>query len=122
MEGGESVFLDSFHVAEEFRKQFPEQFENLVRIPETFKKIHFERYTLICFSLTQDPILWGWLCISSLPRTRFVARRLIPLSSPSFGRKFANILFVSFFFSRDYPVKLVYKRPHIVLNPDKEVQ
>ena len=45
MEGGESLFLDSFHVAEEFRKQFPEQFENLVRIPGTFQKIHFERYT-----------------------------------------------------------------------------
>lgn len=64
VEGGESLFLDSFHVAEEFRKQFPEQFENLVRIPGTFQKIHFER---------------------------------------------------------DYPVKLVYKRPHIVLNPDKEI-
>ena len=25
------------------------------------------------------------------------------------------------FLSRDYPVKLVYKRPHIVLSPDKEV-
>ena len=122
------MFLDSFHVAEEFRKQFPEQFENLVRIPGTFQKIHFERYTIICFSLTQDPILWGWLCISSLPRSRFVARRLIPLSSPSFCEEilamadFADVLFVSFFFSRDYPVKLVYKRPHIVLNPDKEVR
>ena len=47
MEGGESLFLDSFHVAEEFRKQFPEQFENLVRIPGTFQKIHFERYTFV---------------------------------------------------------------------------
>ena len=99
MEGGESVFLDSFHVAEEFRKQFPEQFENLVRIPGTFQKIHFERYTLICFSLTQDPILWGWLCISSLPRTRFVARRLIPLSSPSFWEEIRQGFICFIFFS-----------------------
>jgi gamma-butyrobetaine dioxygenase len=55
VEGGESLFLDSFHVAEEFRKQFPEQFENLVRIPGTFQKRHFERYMLGCFSLTQIP-------------------------------------------------------------------
>ena len=43
VEGGESLFLDSFYVAEEFRKQFPEEFDNLVRIPGTFQKIHFER-------------------------------------------------------------------------------
>lgn len=64
VEGGESLFLDVFHVAEELRKQFPDDFDNLVRIPGTFQKIHFER---------------------------------------------------------DYPVKLVYKRPHIVLNPDNEI-
>lgn len=44
VEGGESVFLDVFHVVEELRKQFPDDFENLVRIPATFQKIHFERY------------------------------------------------------------------------------
>lgn len=55
VEGGESLFLDSFHVAEEFRKQFPEDFDNLVRIPGTFQKIHFERYTpKFCFSLSQN--------------------------------------------------------------------
>ena len=43
IEGGESLFLDSFHVAEEFRKQFPEDFDNLVRIPGTFQKVHFQR-------------------------------------------------------------------------------
>lgn len=64
IEGGESLFLDAFYVAEEFRKQFPKEFDDLVRIPGTFQKIHFER---------------------------------------------------------DYPVKLVYKRPHIVLSPDKEI-
>lgn len=44
IEGGESLFLDAFYVAEEFRKQFPEEFDDLVRIPGTFQKIHFERY------------------------------------------------------------------------------
>lgn len=61
VEGGESLFLDAFNVAEEFRKQFPEQFDNLVRIPGTFQKIHFERYALVCFSLTQNLILCAWL-------------------------------------------------------------
>lgn len=64
VEGGESTFLDSFHVAEEMRTRHPEDFESLVRIPATFQKIHF---------------------------------------------------------GRDYPVKLVYKRPHIVLNSEKEI-
>ena len=39
---------------------------------------------------------------------------------------FFNELSFSLLFSslccRDYPVKLVYKRPHVVLNPDNEVQ
>ena len=80
MEGGESLFLDSFHVAEELRKQFPEQFENLVRIPGTFQKIHFERYTFV-------PLV-----------------PLVPLSSHrSFWEKilvmtdFSDVLFGSFF-------------------------
>lgn len=64
VEGGESTFLDSFHVAEELRTRHPDDFESLVRIPATFQKIHF---------------------------------------------------------GRDYPVKLVYKRPHIVLNSEKEI-
>ncbi|CAH3017916.1 unnamed protein product, partial [Porites evermanni] len=64
VEGGESIFVDSFEVAKDLRKQFPDDFNDLVRIPATFQKIHFER---------------------------------------------------------DYPVKLVYKRPHVVLNPDNEI-
>ena len=47
VEGGDSVFLDSFYVAEELRKQFPDDFENLVRIPATFQKVHFERYEVL---------------------------------------------------------------------------
>ncbi|CAH3032730.1 unnamed protein product [Porites lobata] len=64
VEGGESIFVDAFEVAKDLRNQFPDDFNNLVRIPATFQKIHFER---------------------------------------------------------DYPVKLVYKRPHVVLNPDNEI-
>ncbi|XP_013381995.1 uncharacterized protein LOC106152800 isoform X2 [Lingula anatina] len=41
--GGESIFLDCFVVAEEFREQYPEDFETLARVPATFQKIHFER-------------------------------------------------------------------------------
>ena len=45
------MFLDSFHAAEELRKRFPEDFENLVRIPATFQKIHFERCRGLHFEL-----------------------------------------------------------------------
>ena len=44
VEGGESIFVDAFEVATDLRKQFPDDFNNLVRIPATFEKIHFERY------------------------------------------------------------------------------
>ena len=43
VEGGDSIFLDVFPVAEEFRRRFPDDFETLVRVPATFQKIHFER-------------------------------------------------------------------------------
>lgn len=65
VEGGESLFLDSFHVAEEFRKQFPEEFDNLVRIPGTFQKIHFERYTLVRLPSCFD-VFWH-LIVQSIP-------------------------------------------------------
>lgn len=41
--GGESVFLDSFLAAEQFRHEYPKLFKILTRVPATFKKIHFER-------------------------------------------------------------------------------
>lgn len=43
IEGGESIFLDSFEVAEDFRKQYPVLFQHLTRIPATFQKLHFSR-------------------------------------------------------------------------------
>lgn len=65
VEGGESLFLDSFHVAEEFRKQFPEDFDNLVRIPGTFQKIHFERYLPKILLLAESEYLVAILCWAS---------------------------------------------------------
>ena len=61
VEGGDSVFLDSFHVAEELRKQFPEDFESLVRIPATFQKIHFERYGIEALKWRHYNIKFGEL-------------------------------------------------------------
>ena len=43
VEGGESRFLDVFHVAEQFRKDHPDKFHTLVRVPATFQKIHYDR-------------------------------------------------------------------------------
>ena len=44
--GGESIFLDGFCIAEEFREKFPNHFETLTRVPATFQKFHFERYVI----------------------------------------------------------------------------
>eukprot|EP00941_MAST-03F_sp_MAST-3F-sp1_P003735 g3735.t1 len=41
--GGESTFLDTFAVAEEFRRRSPQLFEVLCRIPATFMKDHLDR-------------------------------------------------------------------------------
>ncbi|EDV20273.1 uncharacterized protein TRIADDRAFT_61285 [Trichoplax adhaerens] len=40
--GGESRILDSFLIAEEFRRDFPEDFEILTRIPVAFQRVHLE--------------------------------------------------------------------------------
>lgn len=41
--GGESIFLDSFEVAEDFRQEHPKSFDCLTKIPATFQKIHLNR-------------------------------------------------------------------------------
>lgn len=43
VKGGESIFLDSFLVAQEFREKYPKLFYNLTKYPATFQKIHFNR-------------------------------------------------------------------------------
>ena len=44
VEGGESIFLDIFPIAEQMRQEYPEDFYTLTRVPATFQKIHYERY------------------------------------------------------------------------------
>lgn len=41
--GGESTFVDTFAVAEEFRRVYPEHFATFLRVPATFQKRHLER-------------------------------------------------------------------------------
>lgn len=64
IEGGESIFIDAFGVAEKLRTHNPKAFETLCTVPATFKKIHFKR---------------------------------------------------------DVPVMMEYQRPHINVNPQKEI-
>lgn len=46
VEGGESLIVDVFKVASEFRHSHPKEFEALATIPVTFQKIHYGRYKL----------------------------------------------------------------------------
>ncbi|CAF0734248.1 unnamed protein product [Brachionus calyciflorus] len=41
--GGESLFTDSFVIAENFGREHPQLFDTLVQIPATFQKIHIDR-------------------------------------------------------------------------------
>ncbi|XP_055957461.1 2-(trimethylamino)ethylphosphonate dioxygenase isoform X2 [Patella vulgata] len=43
VEGGESTYLDLFHIVEEFRKSHPKYFQILSTIPATFYKCHYDR-------------------------------------------------------------------------------
>jgi len=43
VKGGESMFVDAWHVAEMLRATYPDHFNTLTRIPATFQKIHFDR-------------------------------------------------------------------------------
>ena len=41
--GGETVFVDVWHVAETLRATCPNYFDTLTRVPATFQKMHFDR-------------------------------------------------------------------------------
>jgi len=41
--GGESLFVDAWHVAEKLRATSPDHFSTLTRVPATFQNIHFDR-------------------------------------------------------------------------------
>ena len=43
VEGGESVLLDMFAVAEELRVRHPHHFETLTHVAATFQKVHYDR-------------------------------------------------------------------------------
>jgi len=41
--GGESIFVDAWHVAETLRATHPDHFDTLTRVPVTLEKVHFDR-------------------------------------------------------------------------------
>ena len=41
--GGESLIVDLFKVATEFRQTNPEEFKTMCTVPATFQKIHYGR-------------------------------------------------------------------------------
>lgn len=41
--GGESTFVDTFAVAQEFRRLHPNHFQTFCRVPATFQKKHLSR-------------------------------------------------------------------------------
>ncbi|OWF44526.1 Gamma-butyrobetaine dioxygenase [Mizuhopecten yessoensis] len=43
LEGGETLFVDLYHIAETFRRDFPEEFRLLTQVPFTFTRIHYDR-------------------------------------------------------------------------------
>ncbi|CBY09584.1 unnamed protein product [Oikopleura dioica] len=43
VEGGESILIDAFEVAEHLKKHYPDEFETLSTVPVRFQKIHWER-------------------------------------------------------------------------------
>ncbi|XP_069126258.1 gamma-butyrobetaine dioxygenase-like isoform X2 [Argopecten irradians] len=43
LEGGETLFVDLYHIAELFRTDYPEDFRILTEVPFTFTRIHYDR-------------------------------------------------------------------------------
>ena len=41
--GGESMFVDAWHVAEMLRATYPDYFNTLTRVPATFQRVTFDR-------------------------------------------------------------------------------
>ena len=44
--GGESVFVDAWHVAETLKATYPNYFDTLTRVPATFQNIDVDRHNL----------------------------------------------------------------------------
>lgn len=43
VEGGDSIFLDAFDMADKFRVTYPHLFQTLTEVPATFQKVHYHR-------------------------------------------------------------------------------
>ncbi|GFR68307.1 gamma-butyrobetaine dioxygenase-like isoform X1 [Elysia marginata] len=43
VEGGHSIFLDVFDMADKFRVMYPDLFQTLTQVPATFQKVHYDR-------------------------------------------------------------------------------
>ncbi|KAK7104337.1 gamma-butyrobetaine dioxygenase-like [Littorina saxatilis] len=54
--GGESLIVDAFKVANEFRQSHPNEFEALATIPATFQKIHYGRSVPVHMTFTRPLI------------------------------------------------------------------
>ena len=52
VQGGESLIVDLWKVANDFRKSNPEDFEALCTIPATFQKIHYGRYVFMTYVIS----------------------------------------------------------------------
>ena len=57
VEGGESILIDAFAVAEHLRANYPRDFETLCTVPVRFQKIHWERENPVYFEWEQPHIV-----------------------------------------------------------------
>ncbi|KAI0210552.1 Trimethyllysine dioxygenase [Lamellibrachia satsuma] len=57
--GGESYLVDAWHVAEQMRRQHPQEFATLTRIPATFQKIHLQREWPVYMKYQRPHIVLG---------------------------------------------------------------
>jgi len=57
VEGGESILIDAFEVAEHLRANHPRDFETLCSVPVRFQKIHWERENPVYFEWEQPHIV-----------------------------------------------------------------
>lgn len=70
VQGGESILLDTYPILEKMKQQYPKQFNTLTRIPATFQKLHYERYSEFAYySVLHKAIIKGTSCSYGIPKT-----------------------------------------------------
>ena len=62
VEGGESIIVDALAVVEKFRLTHPHHFSTLVRVPATFHRIHYDRYTVYIHIHCTEYIIHVYTC------------------------------------------------------------